>query len=484
MTLNASGPISLGGSTVGQSINLELGNSATALASINSTQFRTLAGVPSGQISLSNFYGKSSNSYYLTYVGTNGSSDGSARVDNGFAVSASSGQVIVPFYWASYVAGIATLNSSGGLQAVYSTNGTGANNIRMPTNNYYSSDRVYIMSKTNTGLNYTTTASPSTFGWASQPCCGFQVFSDAYMRADIGSTLVVNSSGQAVTVGWFEEPKVGYSIGAWPANANGTQTNAGVWVSPGSGVANYSSIAMRTDGTPIVCCSSYFFVFPSNFTNTGSIQKYNTYVSNVSGAAMCDSSNNMWLHADDSRLCKYDASYSTMTKYSFITSAKPIDYVYGMYIYNDVIYMIGKANTLSNKQLFIWAVNASNSTVAWAKSITITNGTTFAGGNNFRSLVANASGIYLYLADSNAGNQMYVLKMPLAGNLTNTSYTLGGDTFTIATPTVSINTQSSTGNYPTSVSTFQQSAFSLQPSNTLTNRSGSALTSLTTTPVT
>lgn len=59
MTLNASGPISLGGSTVGQSINLELGVSATALASINATNFRTLAGVPSGQISLSNFYGKS-----------------------------------------------------------------------------------------------------------------------------------------------------------------------------------------------------------------------------------------------------------------------------------------------------------------------------------------------------------------------------------------------------------------------------------------
>lgn len=59
MTLNASGPISLGGSTTGQSINLELGVSATALASINSSSFRTLAGVASGQISLSNFYGKS-----------------------------------------------------------------------------------------------------------------------------------------------------------------------------------------------------------------------------------------------------------------------------------------------------------------------------------------------------------------------------------------------------------------------------------------
>jgi hypothetical protein len=59
MALNASGPLSLGGATTGQSINLELGVSATALASINSTSFRTLAGVASGQISISSFYGKS-----------------------------------------------------------------------------------------------------------------------------------------------------------------------------------------------------------------------------------------------------------------------------------------------------------------------------------------------------------------------------------------------------------------------------------------
>jgi len=59
MTLNASGPLSFGGATTGQSINLELGVAATAQASINSTSFRTLAGVASGQISVSNFYGKS-----------------------------------------------------------------------------------------------------------------------------------------------------------------------------------------------------------------------------------------------------------------------------------------------------------------------------------------------------------------------------------------------------------------------------------------
>lgn len=60
MTLNSSGPISLGGSTAGQSINLELSKSATAQVSLNDTDVRTLAGVASGAIIMpTNFYGKS-----------------------------------------------------------------------------------------------------------------------------------------------------------------------------------------------------------------------------------------------------------------------------------------------------------------------------------------------------------------------------------------------------------------------------------------
>jgi hypothetical protein len=60
MTLNASGPISLGGSTAGQSINLELSQSATAQVSLNDTNVRSLAGVASGAIVMpTNFYGKS-----------------------------------------------------------------------------------------------------------------------------------------------------------------------------------------------------------------------------------------------------------------------------------------------------------------------------------------------------------------------------------------------------------------------------------------
>jgi hypothetical protein len=60
VTLNASGPISLGGSTTGQSTNLELGQAATAQISMNDANVRTLVGVPSGAVIMpTNFYGKS-----------------------------------------------------------------------------------------------------------------------------------------------------------------------------------------------------------------------------------------------------------------------------------------------------------------------------------------------------------------------------------------------------------------------------------------
>lgn len=61
MALNNSGPISLGGSTAGQSVNLELGKSATAQISFNDTAVRTLTGTSAGTalIMPTNFYGKS-----------------------------------------------------------------------------------------------------------------------------------------------------------------------------------------------------------------------------------------------------------------------------------------------------------------------------------------------------------------------------------------------------------------------------------------
>ena len=60
MALNASGPISLAGSTTGQSIAVELGLGATTQISLNQAAVRTLAGIATGAIIMpTNFWGKS-----------------------------------------------------------------------------------------------------------------------------------------------------------------------------------------------------------------------------------------------------------------------------------------------------------------------------------------------------------------------------------------------------------------------------------------
>jgi hypothetical protein len=59
MALLNDGEISLGGSSTGRSINLELSKLPAAIVSLNDSDVRSLAGILSGTISLENFYGKS-----------------------------------------------------------------------------------------------------------------------------------------------------------------------------------------------------------------------------------------------------------------------------------------------------------------------------------------------------------------------------------------------------------------------------------------
>jgi hypothetical protein len=120
MPLNTTGPISLGGATTGQSINLELGQAATAQVSLNDTNVRTLAGVASGAIVMpTDFYGKGGatvnfNDAVVTAAGVPAQSAG-YRIDvNGFVyqvvngVDTSLGQWVTP-------------TSAGGNYEVYAT---------------------------------------------------------------------------------------------------------------------------------------------------------------------------------------------------------------------------------------------------------------------------------------------------------------------------------------------------------------------------
>ena len=98
MPLPASGPISF------NNINVELGVAGTTQASLGQTSYRTLAGVPSGQISMSNFYGKANQFTFAissnttngnlaslaTAAGWNGTSKVVATINAGVYVSSNS----------------------------------------------------------------------------------------------------------------------------------------------------------------------------------------------------------------------------------------------------------------------------------------------------------------------------------------------------------------------------------------------------------
>jgi hypothetical protein len=64
--LNTTGPISIGGSTVGQSINLEINRAAGATTSLNDTRVRQF-GVDgaTGAVSMNNFYGRAFAEHYI-----------------------------------------------------------------------------------------------------------------------------------------------------------------------------------------------------------------------------------------------------------------------------------------------------------------------------------------------------------------------------------------------------------------------------------
>jgi hypothetical protein len=89
MTLNSSGPISLGGTATNASINLELSQAFNAQISMNDTNVRTLAGVASGAITMpTNFYGKSASATWTP--------DGGATAGTAVALSDDTGGVTIP----------------------------------------------------------------------------------------------------------------------------------------------------------------------------------------------------------------------------------------------------------------------------------------------------------------------------------------------------------------------------------------------------
>jgi hypothetical protein len=112
MTLQSSGAISLG------NVNTELGRSSTAAISLGETAVRTLAGVSSGAIALSNLYGKSNVSFTPdggTSAGTRVILEDYGQLSASLTISCTASAV---WTWTELGSGTASVSSGGSATSI------------------------------------------------------------------------------------------------------------------------------------------------------------------------------------------------------------------------------------------------------------------------------------------------------------------------------------------------------------------------------
>lgn len=290
MTLNASGPLSLGGATTGQSINLELGQAATATASINATNFRTLAGVASGQISISNFYGKSNTIGWFASFGQ------STLQTEIFGIGMSSSQVYLRLQDLSIVVQLSTAGAITFQRQGYVTGGTYRYSISVDSSsNYY-----VIAENTTRQPQVTKYNSSNTLQWSSS----WQ--EDSFNQTRFGVKPAIDSSGNVYVA--VQGVLTGCCFEYYPAyrkiNSSGTIT-AGIAFNTGRpqdaglpvavGVDSSGNVYGVAQGIYLPAGKTTTFITKSN-SSLGFISKvayYNAVDSMRSDTGVFDTANNV-----------------------------------------------------------------------------------------------------------------------------------------------------------------------------------------------
>jgi hypothetical protein len=264
MALNGSGPISLAGSTAGQSIALELGRSSTATTSLDESAVRTLLGVSSGTIGMNSGYGKSNN-----------------------PVTSISG--LVGWYDVSSVSGSTWTDKSGngnhasivGGASVVSVSGKGATNLTSA-----------LAGTTSQGVNFPAAILPPTYtlfhvtSWQNNSSGRiFQGTSQNWLSGHWGGT-----NGCAYHQGWLT-PQTNIHGTNWVISTDQNtlyRSNGITRGTSGAGSPNYDRISINGNGvysgefSPWYCVEVIVYNTNLSSTNYGTIE---TYLANKYGIA-------------------------------------------------------------------------------------------------------------------------------------------------------------------------------------------------------
>lgn len=237
MTLNSSGPISLAGTTAGQSIELENGGNGTTQISLNDTAVRTLAGVPSGAITMpTNFWGKS-NRASISYTFTTSTADASLNVTSigGYVAGKSDITIYVNpsvYLWASSTGSL-------GLNIVGGTSGDALTIV----------NQGYIMGCGGNGGNGTPIATPSPSGGGGGPALSLSLnttINNTYGNAYIGGG---GGGGGAGGGGNFKGNPVDVAAGGGGGAGGGYGGNAYNLGNPnGGGIGSYGANGSTVSG--------------------------------------------------------------------------------------------------------------------------------------------------------------------------------------------------------------------------------------------
>jgi hypothetical protein len=246
MALNSSGPISLGGTTAGQSIEKELGNPGTYTISLNDTAVRSLAGVPSGAIAMpTNFWGKSTTlawTYRVNFVNmwtnlvnspfvsqliyANSAYVGAAYEAAGCAVRSTDGvtwtKYVLP--WANYTVGQGIAWNG----SIYCIVGSGGNCATSSNGTTWTNQ---------TGLSSVSTSLGAAIVWSgSKFCC-----------LGTGGTCATSTDG----VTWTNQPGFATAYGASAGNINQAKiiyANSLFWAAVYNSTSGSATILKSSDG--------------------------------------------------------------------------------------------------------------------------------------------------------------------------------------------------------------------------------------------